>query len=222
LVYERLFERIRPHCRSGATLELGSGIGASKDLLPGVVTSDRVKTPYVDRAVSCYAVERSGLWTNIVAVDVLHHLCFPLRLFASAAEALESGGRLLLVEPAATPWGRVFYRLFHHEPIRLEEVRPPFAFAKNGADNRFANMAMAYALFVREEGELGSYLTPLGLRLRELVFFDLLAYPLSGGYSKPQLVPTGVLRWLLWAEALLPGTVLRVLALRMLLVLEKD
>ncbi|MFP4204011.1 MAG: hypothetical protein ACLFS4_06725 [Opitutales bacterium] len=59
------------------------------------------------------------------------------------------------------------------------------------------------------------------LRLQELSYRDLMAYPLTGGYSKPQMCPAGLVRCLLPVEARLPQFLLRRLGLRMRIVLEK-
>src|SRR5262249_37423490 len=55
---------------------------------------------------------------NIIMVDVLHHLEFPVVFFREAARVLRPGGRVLMVEPAITWGSSLFYRLFHHEPVR--------------------------------------------------------------------------------------------------------
>ena len=71
----------------GPSLELGSGIGNLKDCIPEVITSDLVKTGFVDTACSAYDIilpedaGLSGKWANITAMDVLHHLCRAHGLF---------------------------------------------------------------------------------------------------------------------------------------------
>ena len=118
LFYGDIFHEIMEAARPGPTLELGSGIGVIKEFYPEVVTSDIAVTPFVDLPVSCYEIAAlARRWRNLVAVDVLHHLRYPFEFFASAAGVLERGGRIILTEPAAIPWGRLFYTLFHHEPI---------------------------------------------------------------------------------------------------------
>jgi hypothetical protein len=227
LMYGRLYRAVRERCPEGPVLEIGSGIAAGREFFDGLelVTSDVARTPYVDRAMSAYAVEPpegGGGWAAVFAIDVLHHLRFPFRFFESAAAALRPGGRIILVEPAATPFGRLFYTLCHHEPIRPAEIRPPFEFEPNGPDGEFANMGMGVGLFRRNREEVGRRLEALGLRCTELSFRDVLAYPLTGGYSKPQVMPTGVLRWLLGFEKLMPQSVLRLLGLRAVIVIEKS
>ena len=65
-------------------------------------------------------------------------------------------------------------------------------------------------------------LESLGLRLVELKFRDVLAYPLTGGYSGPQMAPAFLLKGLLVLEKQLPQWLLKLLALRMVIVLERS
>lgn len=221
--YGDVFAVMMAHARSGETLDLGSGIGVIKDFFPDVVTSDIEKTPFVDLAVSCYDIEDAGkTWGNLLAFDVLHHLTKPLDFFQSAANALRPGGRLILTEPAATPGGRLFYKLCHHEPMEPAVLQPPFKFEADTPDGEFANMGMGVALFVQHFNVLKPLLQGMGLSVCEIMFRDVWAYPLTGGFSKPQLLPTAVIRWLLKCERALPKFLLHLCALRMIIVLEKQ
>ena len=211
----------------GPSLELGSGIGNIKQCVPDVVTSDLVKTPYVDTACSAYEIppspEGSGSasWGNILGVDVLHHLCRPMEFFESAAGALLPGGRIILAEPAATPFGRIFYSLFHSESIKPARIVPPFVLSPDNEAGEFANMGMAVSLFRHHRQSVLPQLDELGLELLNLEFRDILAYPLSGGYSGPQLAPAAAIKVLLTIESKLPQWLLSCLALRVLVVLRK-
>jgi hypothetical protein len=82
-VYADIYREIASSCIEGPTLEVGSGVAVSRDYFSHLVTSDIVKTPYVDCAMSAYDLEpgADGLWANIFAVDVLHHLKQPMRFF---------------------------------------------------------------------------------------------------------------------------------------------
>jgi SAM-dependent methyltransferase len=219
-VYADIFAAMRRALVPGRTLEIGSGIGVARDFLPDLVTSDIVATKFVDRAVSAYAIPPES-WSNLVAFDVLHHLQEPLRFFASAAAALAPGGRIVLVEPAGTPGARCFYRLFHVEPCRPGLIKPPFRFEAE-ADGSFANMGMAHALFGRHRPVVETALRECGLRIVSVTHRDLLAYPATGGFSQPALLPSALLRVLLALERRLPQALLRQLALREMIVLERD
>lgn len=225
LVYADIYREIADHLPDGPALELGSGIGNGKEFIPHLVTSDIDKTPYVDRAENAYDIspDNSGQpWAGIIAVDVLHHLRKPFAFFASASKALRPGGRILLTEPAATAFGRIFYGLFHHEPMQPALIQPPFEFAPNGPGEEFANMGMGVGLFRRKREETDKRLADIGLRAVSITCRDVLAYPLSGGYSKPQLLPTPVIKAILAADKSLPQCILKRTGLRMLIVIEKN
>lgn len=206
----------------GPTLDLGSGIGVMKDFYPDVETSDIAMTPYVDRAVSCYEISSTGRnWSNLTAMDMLHHLRCPLDFFSSGSTALRPGGRIILAEPAATSWGRLFYKLFHHEPMAPDVLQPPFRLVDDNQDGEFANMGMCTALFRIHREATDGFLREAGLFLRSVIFRDVIAYPLTGGFSRPQLLPTFAVRCLLRLESTLPQLFLKRVGLRMIIVLEK-
>lgn len=218
-VYGEIFLAVRRLLAPGRTLEIGSGIGVAREFLPDLTTSDIASTAFVDRAISAYAIPPEA-WGNILAFDVLHHLREPLRFFASAAAALAPGGRIILAEPAGTPGGRLFYRCCHHEPCHPAAVVAPYRFPA-ARDGSFANMGMAHALFGRSRPEFEAELRARQLRIAQVTYRDLLAYPATGGFSRPALLPARVLRGLLAIERRLPQPLLRLLALRMVVVLEK-
>ena len=219
-VYADIFAEMRRQLAPGRILEVGGGIGMARDYFPGLVTSDIVTTPFVDRAVSAYAIPCES-WGNIIATDTLHHLQEPLRFLASAACALVPGGRIILAEPAGTAWGRIFYSWFHHEPCRPEVVQPPFRFAV-AADGSFANMGIAHVLFGRERNGVSADLEKHGLRIVRVHYRDLLAYPATGGFSHSAFLPAALLRGLMAIEGVMPQLLLRFLALRIIIVMEKN
>jgi len=120
-LYGHLYNEVKRRAPSGTVLEIGAGIGVGKAYFENLITSDVVKTHYVDRAMSAYDI------------------------------APPAGGER---------WGTIFV-------------------------------------------------------------IDAFAYPLTGGYSRPQMVPTGCLRMLVKMERLLPQWFYRICGLRVIIVLEK-
>lgn len=222
LVYRSIFSDMMDIAGDGDVLDIGSGVGFLKLDYPNVTTSDVVKTPFVDCAVSAYDIGSSGCrWDAIVAMDVLHHLREPMRFMRSASESLKPEGRIVLVEPAATPFGRWFYRSFHHEPCKPDRLKAPYLFEADDADGNFANMGMGWAMFQRDRASMEPCLATVGLTVRSVRFRDVLAYPATGGLSRSQMLPTAVLRLLLSIERVAPQAVLRCMGLRMIIVLER-
>ena len=220
--YQSLFKDLLKRRIDGPTLELGSGCGFIKSVDPTVSTSDIETTPYSDYVVDAYTIGTLRLrWSNILAIDVLHHLRYPMDFFQSAADCLLPGGRIILCEPAATIWGNLFYRCCHHEPCDPENYTPPFEF-ETDQDGLFANMGAGWTLFEKLAKHTASRLSEIGLTLSSVVDRDWLAYPITGGFSKPALLPAFAVRAMLALEMRLPQTVLKRCGLRMVIKIEKE
>lgn len=220
--YESLYRDILTFCPPGGEwLEVGSGIGVAKSCIPQLTTSDLVMTPYVEMAQDCYDLDDDKKWNAIIGVDVFHHLRFPLRFLEATASSLADGGRIILMEPAATASGRLLYGLCHHEPVMLNRVKPPFRFDRADDEEEFSNMAMAQGIFRVHREETDAELSRLGLAVEHLSYRDVAAYFFTGGFSRPALLPRHLIKTMLKLERMIPQLVLRSIGLRILIVLEK-
>lgn len=222
--YASLYREMMDHAATvpGRVLEIGSGGGFIRDFFPEVVTSDLSRSPAIDREASAYDLQALGeSWASVLALDVFHHLREPWRFLESASQVVLPGGRIVLMEPAATAWGRIFYRLFHHEPCRPAAIAAPYRFPGQPGEPLFANMGMAWAIFGRDQTSTSTALAELGLNIGLVHYRDCLAYPATGGFSGPTLMPASWIRKLLAAEKRIPSSIFRYIGLRMLVVLEK-
>jgi SAM-dependent methyltransferase len=219
-VYGNIFRDMAARRIEGPSLELGSGIGVAAEAIPELVTSDVVKTEYVERAVSAYEIPPEN-WANLMAMDTLHHLQRPMDFFTSAAQALRPGGRIILMEPAGTSWGRIFYRWFHHEPCIPAEIIPPFEFPADD-NGEFANMGMGQGLLRCERREFETRLAAMGLKVVAVDYRDFLAYPATGGFSNRAILPASCLNVIMAIERLVPQFLIRIFGLRMVIVVERD
>src|SRR5438552_1826042 len=119
LVYDDFYDRIAGAYRAGRTIEIGGGIGNLKRRLTDVIATDIQSAPWLDCVADAQRLPfANACASNIVMVDVLHHLQFPVLFFREAARVLRPGGRVLMVEPAITWRSSSFDRLLHHEPAR--------------------------------------------------------------------------------------------------------
>jgi SAM-dependent methyltransferase len=203
----------------GPTVELGSGFAPLKARLPELVTTDVEPTPWADAVADAHALPYADAsLANLVAFDVVHHLAEPARFLDEVRRTLRPGGRLIAVEPYTSPVAGLGYRLFHHEHTDLRV--DPF-----GSDPRLAagamegNQALPRLLFFRRAGELERRWPELALVERRR--FSVLLYPLSGGFSRRQLVPGALYRPLRALETAL-APLAPLLASRCLVVLERQ
>ncbi len=183
----------------GVRLELGSGAGYLKQVMPQVVTSDVLELPFVDQVVFAERLPfPDASLAAIYMVDTLHHVPDVGAFLAEAQRTLRPGGRILLHEPANTAFGRFIYRNFHHEPF--EPAAREWSFPSTGPLSS-ANGALPWIVFERDR-VLFEQRYP-GLRIGAIDYCHPLLYLLSGGFTMRQLLPDAATPFVLGFETLL-------------------
>jgi len=221
-VYRRAFSAIASELAPGdRTLEIGGGSGMAREFLANVVVTDLVATHYVDLVADAIQLPcRTASLDNLIGIDCLHHLPRPGLLFEEATRVLRPGGRLVLVEPFISPASRVVFALFHPEPVDLAadplpaDDRPVFV----GSGPFAANQAIPTLLFFRHRRRFEVRFPLLRLSTRRRM--SLVAYPLSGGFSGPRLVPAWA-HTAVWAIERLAVPLTALLAFQVLVTLER-
>lgn len=202
----------------GVSVELGSGIGRFHREYPSVVATDVEPTPWADEVVDAEALPYDdGTVSNLVLIDVFHHLARPARFLDEARRVLVRGGRVLIFDPYCSPLSTWAYRRFHHEQTDLSA--PAFGDDESIAAAPLAsNQARTTLVFFRERDAFEARWPELGLV--ESRRFAIFLYALSGGFSKRPLVLAVLQRPLAALERLLTP-VAPVAAFRCLVVLER-
>jgi SAM-dependent methyltransferase len=132
----------------GEVLELGSGAGFLREVIPGALTSEVFPTPGVDLVVDAHCLPFRDRSLRAVAMfDVLHHLSDLRRFFAEAARCVRPGGVITAVEPWVTVWSGFVYRRFHHEPFVPEAS--DWAFPASGPLSA-SNQALPWIVLERD------------------------------------------------------------------------
>ncbi len=200
--YEDHYEFFRRGSKSlpaGEKVELGSGSGFLKEVITDVITTDIVPLPGIDRVASAVSLPfADGSVAALYLLDVLHHVSDAAAFFAEAERCLAQGGKILLVEPANTPWGRFIYRNFHHEPFEPEQAEWRLKAEKPLS---VANGALPWMILVRDRAMFEKRFPQLAIR--RVAYVHPFRYLLSGGLSKPQLVPSCAYGFVRWVEDVL-------------------
>jgi SAM-dependent methyltransferase len=170
----------------GLIVELGSGMGSIKEVIPDCVTTDLFANPWLDRQENAYRLSfADASVSNLILFDVWHHLRYPGSALAEFRRVLAPGGRVIVFDPAISLSGRVIYGLFHHEPVAMRlpiTWDAPAGFSPADADY-FAAQGAATRIFWRREapGRLSAW------DLVEAAPLPSFEYFATGGFSGPQV-----------------------------------
>lgn len=217
--YRQIATRIDPKI-SGLIVELGSGMGTIKEVIPQCITTDLFTNPWLDRQENAYRLSfRDRSVSHLILFDVWHHLRYPGTALREFHRVLAPGGRIILFEPAASWTGRLVYHVFHHEPVGLGEVitwEAPAEFSADQADYYAAQGSATRHFWWGEANDL----LP-GWRVVEVQPIASFAYLSSGGFSGPRLGGR-FLGWLMRGLDCITRPFPRAFAARLMVVLQKN
>jgi len=180
----RILEESEGTLPAGARVELGSGPGFLKEVIPGVITSDLMPAGNTDLVFSAGEMPfRAGSVAALYLVNVFHHLPQPCAFLREASRCLAPGGRIEMIEPYNTAWGRWVWRNLHHERF---DPGAGWKLAGTGPLSD-ANGALPWIVFVRDHA-LFERDYP-ALRIAEVRPFMPFGYLVSGGVSLRSLLP---------------------------------
>jgi len=204
---------------TGKIVELGSGMGAIKEVIPDCITTDLFPNPWLERRENAYRLSFvDASVSNLILFDVWHHLRYPGTALAEFRRVLAPAGHVIIFDPAMSWTARFAYGVFHHEPLGMRlplTWDAPEGFEPGDADY-FAAQGAATRIFWRREepGRFGGWEL---IEARPLPSFEYLA---TGGFSGPQL--GGPFAFKLWKklDRMLIGWP-NLFAARLLVVLKK-
>ena len=220
LLYTEWYREIVSWLRPGRTVEVGGGTGNLKEFFPGVLCTDVVRLPWLDTVMDAQFLPfASNSLTNIVLFDTLHHIENVPLFLNEAMRTLQPHGRLVIMDPYISVLSWPIYHFLHPEPVDLGQDPFQLQLPRENRSPFDGNQAIATLIFERSfETFCRQYPQFKRLHFRRLAFF---AYPLSGGFDRPSLLPVFLVRPVLALERVL-HRLNRFLAFRVLIVLEKS
>ena len=178
------FLNVIPELPEGKMIELGSGGGFLKDLNKDIICSDILPLPTNDMTFSALDMPfKDGELSAIFMIDTFHHIPDSEQFLKEANRCLAPGGRIVMVEPANSAWGRFIYRNFHHEPF---EPKGGWTIPSSGPMSD-ANGALPWIVFERDRAEFEKKFPQL--EIVKIKYHTPMRYLLSGGVSFKPLVP---------------------------------
>ena len=167
----------------GKNIELGAGSGNFKEFKPDVISADIEPCGWLDLCFDAHKMpfDDSSV-SNIVMIDVLHHLSNPVLFMKEAYRVLEKSGRLIILEPYPSLFSLMVYRKFHPEPFIFDVNY----YEKNDnveqKDPWDSNQAIAFLLFYKKINEF-SLQFENKFKILKKKRMSCILYPVSGGFE---------------------------------------
>jgi SAM-dependent methyltransferase len=182
--YYRQFRKAIEHPENKILVELGSGGGFIKEIIPHTITSDILDTGGGDRIFSATNMPFDSFSVDAFFMfNVLHHIAEPRRFLSEADRCLKRGGRIIMIEPTNTSWARFIFKNYHHETF---DPQAGWGFEQQ-SPLMTANGAMPWIILIRDR-TIFEQEYPY-LRIVSIRNHTPLAYLLSGGFTMRQLLP---------------------------------
>jgi SAM-dependent methyltransferase len=222
LIYSNYYKIIKKNLLTNekfACLEIGSGNGNIKKIIPNCITSEQFKKKKIDRIENIYKIKyNKNSISNIILIDVFHHLKFPNSALKNMHRVLIKNGRIIMIEPAMGLIPRIIYKIFHYEPngfnLKIDWDNIP---KKIPSSNQyFAAQSMTWRAFFLKELNLKSK-----YKIKFIKPFSDFAYLLSGGYSYKAFYPKILYSFIKLIDKMLTSISIKIFSARMLVVLEK-
>jgi SAM-dependent methyltransferase len=184
-VYARFSACLERCPEAGKVLELGSGGGFAREVLPELVTSDVIPYSNVDAVIDAREMPfAEGSLRAILMFDVFHHIPDVGRFLAEAERCLVPHGRVFMVEPHRGILSTPILKYLHHEAhdAHVKDWR----FVSTGPLSS-ANTALPWVVFQRDRTQFEQRFPKL--RLVRYEPHSPLRYWLSGGLKSWSLLP---------------------------------
>ena len=223
IIYDSYYKKVKKNIyisNNKKILELGSGGGNIKKVIKECITSDQFKSKNIDRIENIYKINfKKNSISNIILIDVFHHLQFPSLALKEIHRVLIKNGKIIMVEPAMGLIPRIVYKIFHYEPngfnLRIKWNNIP---KKIPLSNQyFAAQSIPWRAFFLKELNLRSR-----YKIKLIKPFSDFAFLLSGGYSYKAFYPKFLYSLIKLIDKILTSISIKIFSARMLIVLEKN
>ena len=223
IIYSNYYKKIKKNIYVSdkkKTLELGSGGGNIKKVIKKCITSDQFKNENIDRIENIYKINfKKNSISNIILIDVFHHLQFPGLALKEIHRVLIKNGRIIMVEPAMGFIPRIIYKIFHYEPngfnLKINWNDTPKRIPS--LNQYFAAQSLPWRAFFLKELNLRSK-----YKIKLIKPFSDFAFLLSGGYSYKAFYPKFLYSLIKLIDKILTSISIKIFSARMLIVLEKN
>ena len=213
--YKDLYNNIyKPE--EGKNLEIGSGPSFIKSIIKDCITSDAFYDEDLDRKENVYKLNfQNDEISNLLMIDVFHHLQYPMAALKEMNRVLEKKGRVIMIEPSMGLLPRIIFSLFHKEPNGFNFFISNKEVVKNDI-KFFAAQSFPFRIFYKKELNFSKYFKLI--KIENKSDFSFLG---SGGFSFPAMYPNFCYKFIKVMDKYF-SYFPKIFSARMIVVLEKN
>lgn len=185
--YKQLLESDQSNnLNKNIVIELGAGPSFVKTVNPNIYTTDILPISSIDFTSDATLLPiKSNSVHKFIMINVFHHIHDSNKFLNELDRCLVNEGKVLMIEPFNTVWGRFIWKYFHHEEFNPKTKE----WKVNGADPLYsANGALPWIVFERDKDIF--YSKYPNFKIIGIRNHSFITYLLSGGFSHRQLIPS--------------------------------
>ena len=164
----------------GINIELGCGASFIDQIDKSIKKTDVFLTSNTDFKLNAMDIGKNfeNKISNLILVNVFHHISDPELFLKSAEKSLLTGGRIIMIEPSNNYWSRLVYKFVGHEPFDTSQIEWKFQSQDPLLDS---NQALSWIIFDRDYDKFKKLFPMFSLiKKKNMMPFS---YLLSGGHS---------------------------------------
>lgn len=197
-IYRSFSSLIDNNSQNMKIVEIGSGSGFIKEIIPSAITSDVMNLPYLDMQLSIMEMPfEDNSIDAFLMYNVFHHLSDAHAALTEMTRCLKQNGQIILIEPSNTLWGKFVSKYLHYEPY---DENGDWEF-KGDDPLKNANTALPYIVFIRDRDRFVREFPRL--TIENIKFHNCFIYLISGGLSYRQFMPSFTYPFFRFIEQLL-------------------
>ena len=166
--------------KDGINIELGCGASFIDQINKSIKKTDVFLNSNTDFKLNAMDIGKNfeNKISNLILVNVFHHISDPELFLKSAEKSLLPGGRIIMIEPSNNYWSRLVYKFIGHEPFDTRQIEWKFESKDPLLDS---NQALSWIIFERDYEKFKNLFPMFSLiQKKNMMPFS---YLLSGGHS---------------------------------------
>ena len=116
--------------------------------------------------------------SNLILVNVFHHISNPELFLKSAEKSLLEGGRIIMIEPSNNFWSKLVYKFIGHEKFDTKQIDWNFTSKDPLLDS---NQALSWIIFERDLNKFKNSFPMFSIIKKKNMM--PISYLISGGHS---------------------------------------